>query len=52
MFAEWVTAGTRIGVTAFFAIFVFALLVLLLLGLLGIIASIAKWMGDSNEPRI
>ena len=52
MFAEWVAIGVAFGVKAFFAVFIFGLLALLLLGLLGIISSIAKWLGDGNEPRI
>ena len=49
MFAAWVTSGTQIGMTAFFAVFVFALLAVVALGVLGLIASIAKWMGDGKD---
>lgn len=49
MFAEWISKGVEIGMTGFFAVFVFALMAVVALGVLGLIASIAKWMGDGKD---
>ena len=47
MFAEWVTAGARIGFTAFFAVFIFIMCFAVVLGIAGIVGGFIK-AGDGE----
>ena len=47
MFAEWVTAGARIGFTAFFAVFIFLVCFAVVLGIAGIVGGFIK-AGDGE----
>ena len=49
MFWEWVTNGAGIGVTAFFAIAVFAICCVFLLGLMGLIVEVVKKDDSEDE---
>ena len=42
MFAEWVTMGVRIGITAFFGLFTFLLCAAVILGLLTMLVQIFR----------
>jgi len=46
-FFEWCAVGAKIGVTAFFAVFVFALCCATVLGVLAIVARV--FGGDGDE---
>ena len=49
MFAQWVTTGVQFGVTAFFAVLVFALCCAVGLGILGMFGLIGKWLQDAED---
>ena len=42
MFAEWVTMGVRIGITAFFGLFTFLMCAAIILGLLTMLVQIFR----------
>jgi len=49
MFAEWVTMGVRIGITAFFGLFTFLLASAAVVGILGIICQLIVHREDEED---
>ena len=49
MFAEWVTMGVQIGITAFFGLFTFLLASAAVVGILGIICQVFIHMEDEEK---
>ena len=49
MFAQWVAAGAQIGVTAFFALFVFAAFVVAFLALMALVSSLFRTESNKDD---
>lgn len=49
MFAEWVSHGAEIGVTAFFAVVTFGLFALALLGFVAVLGAVTGKGGDKDD---
>ena len=50
MFYEWVAAGAKFGISAFFAVFVFLMLCAAFMGFVTLVGSFFK-AGRGEEPR-